>query len=111
MIYLTVLILGLVLAALVALAWRSLPLAERWFAAAAVGFTAFLLFGKLGSWGQVAPTWAYLVPSAILVPMGMVLLIRARGSSGVRLAALGIGTLLASLPALTILLYAYAMAH
>jgi hypothetical protein len=111
MIYLTVLILGLVLAALVGLAWRSLPPAERWFTAAALAFTAFILFGKLGSWSPVASTWAYLAPSAILVPMGIVLLIRARGGSGVRLAALGIGTLLATLPALMILLYAYAMAH
>ncbi len=111
MIYLTVLFLGLVLAGLIGVAWRRLSSAERWFGVLVVGFTCFVLFGKIGGWSPALATWAYLGPSVILVGAGLTSLVRARGVSGIRLAVLLVGILLASLPALMIGLFTVAMFH
>ena len=111
MIYLTVALLGLVLAGLIGLGWRQLTSADRWFGALVIAFIGLVLLADMSRWQPDLARWTYLGSTIVLVTTGLALLARARNGSGVRLAVLMIGTFLASLPALMLLLYAYAMAH
>jgi len=111
MTYLTVALLGLVLAGLIGLGWQRLTMADRWFGALVIAFIGLVLFANMSGWKPAVARWTYLGSTIVLVTSGLVLLARARNSSGVRVAVLVIGTFLASLPALILLLYAYAMAH